>query len=276
MTDFSDIRLIAADMDGTLLNSRHELDIHFNTVYDKLKAQQILFAPASGRQLYNLQNKFGDMGAGMVFIAENGSYVQYMGRDLLVQSLPLDKVHMLISMVRQIPGVNMILCGKKQAYIESTAPEFLRNVEMYYDRRKIVDDFMKVEHDEFLKIAICDLSGAEKNSYPRFRHLEGELQVKVSGQIWLDLSHQLANKGRALQVVQREFNISPEQTMAFGDYLNDVEMMQHAYYSYAMSNAHPSVKAAARFTALSNEENGVGKILNQVLAALPAGNRFEF
>jgi Cof subfamily protein (haloacid dehalogenase superfamily) len=273
MIDFSGIKLIAADMDGTLLNSRHELDLHFNTVYEKLKAQDILFAPASGRQLYNLQNKFGDMGLDMVFIAENGSHVQYKGRDLLVQSLPSDKVHMLISMVRRTPGVNMILCGKKQAYIESTAPEFMQNVEMYYDRCKIVDDLLKVDDDEFLKIAICDLNGAEKNSYPRFRQLEGELQVKLSGQIWLDLSHQLANKGRALQVVQQEFNISPEQTMAFGDYLNDVEMMQQAYYSYAMSNAHPVVKAAARFTARSNEENGVGEILNQVLAALPLINK---
>jgi Cof subfamily protein (haloacid dehalogenase superfamily) len=269
MTDFSGIRLIAADMDGTLLNSRHELDIHFNTVYEKLKAQQILFAPASGRQLYNLQNKFGDMGADMVFIAENGSHVQYKGRDLLVQSLPADKVHMLISMVRQMPGVYMILCGKKQAYVENTDPEFMRQVEMYYDRRKPVDDLMKVDDDEFLKIAVCDLNGAEKNSYPRFRHLEGELQVKISGQIWLDLSHQLANKGRALQVVQREFNISAEQTMAFGDYLNDVEMMEQAYYSYAMSNAHPAVKNAARYTARSNEENGVGEILDQVLASFP-------
>lgn len=267
MTDFTGIRLIAADMDGTLLNSRHELDNHFHATYEKLKAQQILFAPASGRQLYNLQNKFGDAGNDMIFIAENGSHVQYKGRDILVQSLPPDKVKMLVSMARRIPGVYIILCGKKQAYVESTAPEFMQNVEMYYDRRMVVEDLLKVEDDEFLKIAICDLSGSEANSYPVFRHLEGELQVKVSGKIWLDLSHQLANKGRALQVVQREFNISPGQTMAFGDYLNDVEMMQQAYYSYAMSNAHPSVKETARFTARSNEENGVGEVLNQVLEA---------
>ncbi|RYG43939.1 MAG: HAD family hydrolase [Chitinophagaceae bacterium] len=269
MTDFSRIRLIAADMDGTLLNSRHELDSEFNFVYEQLKAREILFAPASGRQLYNLQNKFGDAGRDMIFIAENGSYVRYKGRDLLVQSLPADKVHMLISMIRGLQGVYIILCGKKQAYIESTDPEFMRNVEMYYDKRKIVDDLLKVDDDDFLKIAICDLNGAEKNSYPKFRHLEGELQVKVSGRIWLDLSHQLANKGRALQVVQREFNISPEDTMVFGDYLNDLEMMQQAHYSYAMSNAHPSVKDVARFSAKSNEENGVGEILKEVLAAVP-------
>lgn len=255
-------------MDGTLLNGKHEYDPGFPGIYKELTRHGILFAPASGRQLYNLQNKFGELGNEMVFIAENGSHVFYKGRDLLVQSLPKDKVHMLINMAREVDGVNIILCGKKQAYIESPEPEFIRNVEMYYDRRMMVDDLLQVREDDFLKIAICDLRGAEANSYPVFRHLEGELQVKVSGRIWLDLSHQLANKGRAMQVVQQQLNISPQQTMAFGDYLNDVEMMQQAYFSYAMSNAHPEVKAAARFETLSNEQNGVGVILDEVLASL--------
>lgn len=268
MADFKDIRLIAADMDGTLLNSKHEFEPGFPEMYQQLQQQKILFAPASGRQLYNLQNKFGALGKNMVFIAENGSHVQYQGRDLLVQSLPVKRVHELINMARQVKGVNIILCGKKQAYMESTEPEFLRHMEMYYDRRLVVEDLLKVNEDDFLKIAICDLSGAEANSYPVFRHLEDELQVKVSGKIWLDLSHQLANKGRALQVVQQQLNISKEQTMAFGDYLNDIEMMKQAYFSYAMSNAHPLVKQAARFQAGSNEENGVGVVIAQLLSTL--------
>lgn len=270
MKDLSGIRLIAADMDGTLLNSRHEYDPGFPELYAQLQERGILFAPASGRQLYNLRNKFGELGSEMVFIAENGSHVFYKGRDLLVQSLPGDKIHMLITMARQVKGVNIILCGKKQAYMESTEPEFIRNVEMYYDRRLLVDDLLQVKDDEFLKIAICDLQGAETNSYPVFRHLEGELQVKVSGKIWLDLSHQLANKGRAMQVVQQQLNISREQTMVFGDYLNDVEMMQQAYFSYAMSNAHPAVKEAARFETLSNEENGVSVVISEVLQSAKA------
>ena len=267
MNDFKDIRLVAVDMDGTLLNGRHEYDPGFPEIYRQLRQQGILFAPASGRQLYNLQHKFGELGKEMIFIAENGSHVQYKGHDLLVQALPADKVHDLIGMARSVEGIDIILCGKKRAYMESTAPEFLRNVEMYYEERMIVDDLLAVSGDDFLKIAICDLRGAEANSYPVFRHLEGELQVKVSGTIWLDLSHQLANKGRAMQVVQQHLNISAEQTMAFGDYLNDVEMMRQAFFSYAMSNAHPEVKQAARYIAGSNEKNGVGVVLQEVLQA---------
>jgi HAD superfamily hydrolase (TIGR01484 family) len=66
--------------------------------------------------------------------------------------------------------------------------------------------------------------------------------VKVSGSIWLDISHKLANKGRAMELLQKKYSITTEQTMAFGDYLNDLEMMQQAHYSFAMENAHPDIK----------------------------------
>jgi hydroxymethylpyrimidine pyrophosphatase-like HAD family hydrolase len=54
--------------------------------------------------------------------------------------------------------------------------------------------------------------------------------------------------------------------MAFGDYLNDLEMMQQAYFSFAMENAHPAIKQAARFMAKSNDENGVLEVLQQMLS----------
>jgi hydroxymethylpyrimidine pyrophosphatase-like HAD family hydrolase len=53
------------------------------------------------------------------------------------------------------------------------------------------------------------------------------------------------NKGNAIEKLQKSLNILPEQTMAFGDYLNDIEMLKNARYSYAMENAHPSVKEVA-------------------------------
>ena len=54
----TDIRLIATDMDGTLLNSKSELDASFFTLFSQLRAQGILFAAASGRQYYNLAKYF--------------------------------------------------------------------------------------------------------------------------------------------------------------------------------------------------------------------------
>lgn len=269
---FKDIKLVATDMDGTLLNAAKELPVNFLPVFRQLSARGILFAAASGRQFYNIRNQFKAIQDELVFIAENGSYVAYRGQELLVQALDRQTVDRLIAIARDIPDAFIILCGKKQAYIENDTPEFVKNVNMYYDRWEKVDDLLQVGDDTFLKIAVCDLAGSENNSYLHFKHLENELEVKVSGSIWLDLSHKLANKGRAINMIQKYFGIDFNETMVFGDYLNDLEMMKEGYFSYAVENAHADVKAAARFLTASNEENGVMQVLESLLAEKQVSN----
>ena len=266
--DMSKIKLVAADMDGTLLNARHELSPDFYPVFNQMKAKGLLFAAASGRQYFNLVNKFETIQDEVVFIAENGSYMVYKGEDILVQSMEPDVVKELLLTARKIPDTYTILCGKKRAYVESEAPRFIENVKMYYDRYEVVDDLLKVDDDRFLKIAICDLAGSEANSYTFFKQQQDQLQVKVSGHIWLDISHKLANKGRAIEVLQKKYGITIDETMVFGDYLNDLEMMQQAGFSYAMENAHPDIKKAARFITKSNEENGVTMVLQEMLSCI--------
>lgn len=87
----------------------------------------------------------------------------------------------------------------------------------------------------------------------------------VSGQVWVDIMGTTADKGHALADLQREMGISPEQTMAFGDYGNDIEMLRRAQWSYAMADAHPDVKAVARFVAPSNDDAGVTRTIREVL-----------
>jgi hypothetical protein len=170
----------------------------------------------------------------------------------------------LLKRIKKLPNVLAILCGKKSAYIDNDDPTFVGRLSMYYDKYAIVDNLVNVDDDEFLKIAICDLSGAEQNTYPHFLEYQHDLQIKVSGNVWLDLSHKLAHKGKALDVVQKKFEIPREHTMVFGDYLNDVEMMGEAHFSFAMENAHPEVKNAAKYTTHSNDNRGVLSILEQL------------
>ncbi|MBX3239733.1 MAG: HAD family hydrolase [Chitinophagaceae bacterium] len=262
--EMQQVKFIAVDMDGTLLNSKKELPPDFYPTFHALTKKNIIFAIASGRQYYNIRNQFSSVSDDMVFIAENGSYVVHKDKEILVQPLQKERVHTLVDIARNIRDTEIILCGKKQAYIESNSPEFLHHVNMYYDKKLVVKDLQQVEGDEILKIALCDFGGSEKNSYPYFRHLENDIQVKVSGALWLDLSDKLANKGRAVRAVQQLYNVRYDETMVFGDYMNDLEMMQEGYFSYAMANAHPEVKAAARFIADSNDDNGVMKVLGSI------------
>jgi Cof subfamily protein (haloacid dehalogenase superfamily) len=266
--DWSQIKLIVTDIDGTLLNSSYELSKDFFPIFHRLSAKGIRFAAASGRQYYNLLNRFESIQSEMSFIAENGSYVVEQGKDLLVQELPDALTKDLLMEARHIPDTYTVLCGKNKAYIENTHPAFVDKVKLYYDRFEVVENLLAVENDRFLKIAICDFAGSEQNSYRYFRDKSDFLQVKISGSIWLDLSHKMANKGRAIRVLQDKYNITPQETMAFGDYLNDLEMMQEVYFSFAVENAHPSIREAARFLTTSNDEDGVIRILQQLLKAI--------
>ncbi|RAV98256.1 HAD family hydrolase [Pseudochryseolinea flava] len=262
--DFSNVKLVASDMDGTLLNTKHELSPDFFPIFERMRAKGIMFCAASGRQYQNLYTCFPGIQNEIIFIAENGSYVMYQNKELHVQAMDREVTHHLLKRTKELPDVLTILCGKKSAYIDNANPNFVERLSMYYAEYAIVDNLLNVEDDEYLKIAICDLSGAEQNTYPHFREYQNDLQVKISGNVWLDLSHKLAHKGRALDIVQKRFGIDREHTMVFGDYLNDVEMMGEAHFSFAMENAHPEVKKVAKFTTLDNNNNGVLRVLEKL------------
>ena len=72
-------------------------------------------------------------------------------------------------------------------------------------------------------------------------------------------------KGKAVRTIQESLGIKMEETMAFGDQLNDIEMLNQAYYSFAVANAREEVRKAARFQADSNVRGGVLKILKGLL-----------
>ena len=96
------------------------------------------------------------------------------------------------------------------------------------------------------------------------------MNIAVSGKCWLDCTNQGGNKGSALQHFQEAYKISPDETLAFGDNINDIEMLKRASHSFAVENAREEVKEAANFIAPSYKEDGVlytcshkGKELNQ-------------
>mgnify|MGYP004443196743 FL=1 len=257
------IKVIATDMDGTLLNSNNEIHADFYPMFQSLKEKDIIFAAASGRQYYNLLERFKDIKDDMMFIAENGTFVVYKGKELIVNSLEKNIAKELIEIGRTIPNSYVILCGKNSAYIESHDERLIKQTAKYYERYKIVEDLTSID-DDILKVTICDFNGSENNSNSYFDEYRDKVQITVSGEIWLDMVAKGINKGVAINEIQNLLNIDYKETMVFGDYLNDLEMMSSAYHSYAMANAHDTLKKAARFIAKSNDENGVIQAIKSV------------
>jgi Cof subfamily protein (haloacid dehalogenase superfamily) len=251
------IKLVITDMDGTLLSDKKEIDPSFWVTHQQLMDRGILFSVASGRQIHTLEATFADIKEGTLFIAENGTYVRYMGEDVYMNSLDTTHLAQIIESGRQLKGAELVICCKNSAYIEHRDPAFIREVSKYYHHLQVVDDLTQI-NDTVLKVAIYDCLGAETNSYHTFSAYAKDYKVTVSGPEWLDITNLTANKGTAIERAQKKLGILKEETMAFGDFLNDLEMMQAAGHSFAMKNAHPEIVRISRFiTEKDNNNNGV-------------------
>jgi len=260
-----DIRLIATDMDGTLVDDAMQIHDELWPLVDELRARGIAFCPASGRQYHNLVREFGDHADDLVYIAESGAYVVAGGREISSDGLELGVARRVATVVRGIPEAGAVLCGKRSAYIERRDPPFVEVVTQYYARLRLAEDLLEVDDDDVLKVAIYDFASGEHNTAPRLSGFQSTHQVVVSGPHWVDVLSRSASKGRALREVQRALGVTADQTMAFGDFLNDLEMMDAATWSFAMANAHPALKERARFVAPANNANGVVRTIRAVL-----------
>ena len=260
------IKLIATDMDGTLLNSKKEFPDHLFKVIEQLHKHRIKFAVASGRQYYTLLKDFEPVKDDMIFICENGALVFDQGENIFCDALPYEEVVKLVEMIREIDHAYPILCGVESAYIEDSMEEFERNAAMYYARCEQVNDLLEAaKKDRICKIAIFDTADAQSNTYKQLSSLNEKFKVSLSGHEWVDIMSLTVNKGEAMRLIQKKYHIAYDETMAFGDYLNDYEMMKTCYYSYAMKNAHEELKAICHFEAPSNDENGVIITIKQFL-----------
>ncbi|MDF2612933.1 MAG: family phosphatase [Clostridia bacterium] len=258
------IKLIASDMDGTLLNNKGELSPEFYELFKVLRKKNILFVAASGRQYFTLVKTLEAIRDDVLFIAENGTLIIYQGKELALNALDNNIAKKLIQKGRTIDGVDIVVCTKAGAYVERTSEKFINEVEKYYVKYQVIEDLMTVQGD-ILKVTLCDFKGAETNSNQYFDDLRDELHICIAGEHWLDMMAKGVNKGSAIKHLQQLLNIKYEETAAFGDYLNDLEMLQNAYYSYAMDNAHSDLKKIARYTAKSNEQNGVIEKIKELL-----------
>ena len=263
-------------MDGTLLNDRHEIHPEFWEIEEELLEKGILLAVASGRQYYNLESRFNRLNDRMIYFAENGTHVVHRSQDLFINDLDPEAAQKFIAVGRKIEGVQLVLCCKGAAYVESRDEAFISEIKQYYQRLEFVEDLTTIQ-DTILKVTIFDWKGVEKNSYPVFKEFEKDYKVAIAAKIFLDITNITANKGTAINKVQQQLGISPQETLVFGDYLNDLEMMQNAGTSFAMKNAHPEIiKISTHVTDFDNNENGVLETLKKLGLAgkiVPLPNR---
>lgn len=255
-------------MDGTLLDAEGRVPDGLWPLLRIMAERGIAFAPASGRQYATLRDAFDQVSEGMPFIAENGSFV--VRDDVELSSTPVDPeiVERVLAAADDATAagrdVGVVLCARRCGYVSRADDAFMAQVRKYYHSHAVVDDLRAVD-DAPIKMALFDFDDAETGIAPALSEVADTHQVVVSGAHWVDVMQPGVNKGTALRALQSEMGITAAQTAAFGDYLNDLEMLREADLSFAMANAHPDIRAVARFTAPSHTEAGVVAVLERLL-----------
>lgn len=257
------IKLIASDLDGTLLDSNGKLPKDFPSMFKKMKEHNVLFTAISGRPYYTLKVDFSDYINDMIFITDNGAQIIKNNEIIYKNIFEKEELMVLLQEYKKYNNLYIILCGTKAAYVDSNDEDFIKEASKYFYDIVYLDNIEEaLEKDEILKVTFCDFKDAFK-TYTYFNSfLSEKVQISLSGDIWIDIMDLNVSKGASLQRIQDKLAISKGETVVFGDYYNDVTMFSKGFYSYAMSTSPKEVQAKAKFVL---EENPI-TVMNEILA----------
>ncbi|MFH4966174.1 Cof-type HAD-IIB family hydrolase [Gaetbulibacter sp. M235] len=264
--DLSKIKLVITDMDGTLLNSNHEVSSLFFELFKQIKKHNIRFVAASGRPYYSIIDKLSTIKDDIIIVAENGGIVAE--KETILLKIPINKnnLYKIEKLIITNSHIHPIYCTKSKAYFKSASNGHIKLLSEYYPNFVVINSIEEIKED-IIKIALYHHEDSEKYIFPLFNELVSEYKIIVSGKHWVDISDDSANKGNALKLLQNYYNITEDETIAFGDYNNDIEMLKLASFSFAMENAVQHVKDIASYKTKSNDDNGVEYILEKIIQA---------
>ena len=229
------IKLIASDLDGTLLhNGAQKLTPRAIELIHELTQKGVHFVAASGRQYDNERRLFSEIKDEISYIGENGSICIHQGKVISRGIIADDLACRIIDEVKKSPNFDILISREDACLIEDNHEAFVNH---------IVNVMQYLEH-------LQEMFGAE-------------IKVVTSGNIWIDFIAPGTNKGAALSNLMKLFHVKPEECMAFGDQYNDLEMLELVGHSYAMSNSAPGVSYYA-----DEVTDSVEDVLEDVLASL--------
>lgn len=263
------VRLVITDIDGTLgPDGTSQVPGRLLELIPKLKEKGILFAAASGRQLTSLKNLFQSVSDQVIFIAENGAYV--VCRDTVMSVSPMERklVEELTEDLRRCEGEGGYLTAStpEAIYVENEDPVFLDFlINGYKNDTRVVKDVLKLD-SPIIKMSLYRKDGigalGSQLLIPKWRE---RLKTVMAGTMWLDFMDLEVDKGHALGKIQQLTGIEPEECICFGDNENDCSMFAKVGISHAVENALPQVKEMATRVIPGYEQEGVIKVLEQLL-----------
>ncbi|MDU6196237.1 MAG: Cof-type HAD-IIB family hydrolase [Staphylococcus haemolyticus] len=240
------IKLIATDMDGTLLNAAHEISEENINAIKYAQSKGITVVIATGRAFYEASTPMAETDLKVPYICLNGAEVRDESFNIMNTS------HLNHELVERIKAI----LDREDVYYQ------------VYTNRGIYTEDPTRDLDIYLDIA---RNAGQQGDVEKIERIGQELStisslaVSSSSRGNLEITHSDAQKGIALETIANQLHIDLQDVMALGDNLNDVSMLERVGYPVAMDNAIPEVKAIAKLVTDTNEHSGVGKAIMKVL-----------
>ena len=256
------IKLIASDLDGTLLPyGTTEPGPEVCGLINQLNEQGIRFAPASGRQLDNLRLLFEPVKDQIAYVCQNGAAAVADGKCLCFFPMEEELGREIVAEVKRFPELNVFVSRFDCSYVEKGRDDFYRHVRDVVRLKTEMTEDMNTVIPGCSKISIFKESGTE-DRLPYWQNRFADRCTVVSGgPQWIDIMPKGVNKQTSMKVLLEYLGIRPEETMVFGDNLNDLEMLEAAGIGAAVETAVPEILACADVVVSSVED-----ALKEVLA----------
>ena len=270
-----DIRVIATDMDGTLLDPKGQLDLpRLEKILDKLDQCDIRFVIATGNEVHRMRQLLGHLAERVVLVVANGARI--FENNELIQAQTWDDA-MVDRALGHFKGrecqdqfVVTAMNGGfvKEGTVFTELDKFMtpEMIEKLYQRMNFVDEFDPNLFGGVLKMSMVVGEERLDSVLQEVNDLfDGRVRAVSSGYGCIDILQDEIHKAWGLVELLKRWNLKSEQIMAFGDSENDIEMLELAGISYAMENAEEAVKRVATKVAPANSQAGVYKVLENWL-----------
>lgn len=241
-------KLIVMDVDGTLVkDGTLDLNPQYHTVLRQLAEMGNHVVICSGRHASSTKLLFEPIKELLTFVSDGGTTISTATEVLKTYPLDTEVWREMYRDVKEMEGCDCFLAGPNMCYGEDENSEMYRwIVESYKFPMTKVDPLCEVDDPMITKFSVFHHNACEEKCrdkfYPKWSK---EYGVFAAGKEWMDCIRRDANKGNAVKWLQEYFQVGPEDTYAFGDNLNDIDMLRSAKHSYAVGNARDAVKEVA-------------------------------
>ena len=265
------IKLIATDMDGTILDSQGLLDLpRLEKILDRLEEKGIRFVIATGNEIHRVRQLLGHLTDRVVLIVANGAKIFENNQLIQVETWDDELVEKALTFFKGQECQNQFVITSmnggfvKEGTIFTQLEKFMtpEMIELFYQRMNFVEELHPELFGGVLKMSLVVGEDRTEQVQEDFNQVfNGHVQAVSSGYGCLDIIQDGIHKAWALQELLKSWDIKPEEIMAFGDSENDVEMLELAGIAYAMENADEKAKAVATDIAPANSQGGVYQVL---------------